>query len=526
MKEKNKGFDFDFIEVKTDKKIPGSMEEYKYLNNIEAEYAVLTLMMMDERNIEKINAAGITAREFGTVKTQRIYNTIIEVYNKNKTADYALVASTLAEYKIAISEFTEVTTAFAEERNLYKYALELIDKREKRAARKMGELLATGTIDLESITKMAMHITEIEEKKNSSLNILTPAQVKVENPRDLEKVPTGFTTLDKKLLGGYCFGALNIITGYNGNGKSTMLNQMCVAEALANGYKVMMYSPELTAGQLKSWLYTTIANGSEFEEARDYWGGVYKRFKLETAEEKIDKWVEEDKKLLIYADDGIPSDSEVLLRDIKRLIKDGYRIFIIDNLMKLELPDAYKNEYIAQKIFVNKLKQLCRENNIIIHLVAHPRKPAQNGAERVSKYDVSGSGDITNLADYVTAITRITEKEKEKNPAMKDSIIEILKNRPTGRETTVELWFDYDRRRYFENETEFDAGLNRDYGYTSSEEKKKELREVNRQEKINKLPTTADRKNKQLVMQAKNKKLIEELEELKEKENRDSDMPF
>ena len=147
---------------------------------------------------------------------------------------------------------------------------------------------------------------------------------------------------------------------------------------------------------------------------------------------------------------------------MNRMAKQGVKVFVIDNLMKIDLKDSYKNEYMAQKVFVNKLKNFARKYNAIVHLVAHPRKP-QQGSAKVTKFDVAGTGDITNLADYAIAIKKNTEKEKRNDQTLKDAYVEILKDRMRGYEFGVDLNFDRDRRRFYLNNQE----LNNDYGYTN-----------------------------------------------------------
>ena len=88
-----------------------------------------------------------------------------------------------------------------------------------------------------------------------------------------------------------------------------------------------------------------------------------------------------------------------------------------------------------------------------MHLVAHPRKSMN---EEIEKDDVAGSANITNLADYVTTISRAKDEEIEY-----DAMLKILKNRHTGVNVGKKLMFDIDRKRFFSAETE--AELNRRY---------------------------------------------------------------
>ena len=263
---------------------------------------------------------------------------------------------------------------------------------------------------------------------------------------------------------GVATGTLNIITGHNGNGKSTLLNQMCIAESLSQGYKVFAYSPELTNSNLKSWLYPTIANDEHFVDKS--YNDIHYKTLGKVGIKYIDNWIKD--KLFIYTDDSITTDGNKLLRDMNRLAKQGVKVFIIDNLMKIDLENSYKNEYMAQKTFVNNLKNFARKYGAIVHLVCHPRKP-EKGSNKISKFDIAGTGDITNLADYVISISRITDKDKEKEPELngKDSVIKVLKDRIRGNGEFASLFnFDKERKRFYSNQNE----LNKDYGYTNAYE--------------------------------------------------------
>ena len=127
------------------------------------------------------------------------------------------------------------------------------------------------------------------------------------------------------------------------------------------------------------------------------------------------------------------------------------RVFVIDNLMTLE--STVKDKYEAETDIVKKLKSFAKKYNALVHLVAHPRKSMN---EEIEKDDVAGSANITNLADYVTTISRAKDEEIEY-----DAILKVIKNRHTGFNVGKKLMFDIDRKRFYSAETEKE--LNRRY---------------------------------------------------------------
>jgi twinkle protein len=74
--------------------------------------------------------------------------------------------------------------------------------------------------------------------------------------------------------------------------------------------------------------------------------------------------------------------------------------------------------------------------------------------------DIAGSGDITNLADYVLAIHRVTNNEKAGeqdkkgnyiiDPCPYDCILDLFKNRPIGhQDKEIGLYYEHKSKRFY-----------------------------------------------------------------------------
>lgn len=294
------------------------------------------------------------------------------------------------------------------------------------------------------------------------------------NVYEAEKIKSGIALLDRHIQG-FVMGSLVILTGYNGCGKSTLANQMIISESIAQGYKVFVFSGELTAANFRYWLYTTIANKDDMIECKSREGASYLKVK-ENAKQQITDWV--DNKLFLY--DKYDYSEESILKVMELLAKrKGVRVFLLDNLMKISLSNATQNELIAQKNFINALKQFAVKYNAIVHLCCHPRKP-QAGQMILSKFEISGTGDITNLADYIVGIHRVSDNEKKEYMKYQDVIqsggkwnkeamidprdakLFLFKDRPTGvADKEAALYFDNQMKRFYIN----DKDLYKDYGY-------------------------------------------------------------
>ena len=266
------------------------------------------------------------------------------------------------------------------------------------------------------------------------------------NIYEAEKLKTGIYAIDNVIIG-MVFGSLNVFSGRNGAGKSTILNQIYVGEPVRQGYKVFIFSGELVGGNVKEWLISTLANEKDFLEFTSKDGYKYKRVGSSNRKDIIDKI--KDKVFLYDSDDY---DIDKILSKMEILAKRfGVKIFNIDNLMMIEANE--KDEYKAQTNIVKKLKNFAKKYNVIVNLVAHPRK-SQNS--EINKDDVSGSANITNVSDYITTI------ERKFNEDGTDDVtkLSILKNRHTGKNVAVELKYDSVRHRFYSSSEMIELNTN------------------------------------------------------------------
>ena len=280
------------------------------------------------------------------------------------------------------------------------------------------------------------------EKASTPLvdGVLTLDMIEDFNVYEAETVQLGIEYMDNRMVG-MVFGSLNVITGKNGSGKSTIVNQIYIGESIAQGYKVFLASGELTPANVKYWLIQTLANEEQFIECTNRNGYKYKKVS------PISKTrIEDDMRDKFYLYDEDDYNIDNLIKKMEILAKRyGFKVFVIDNLMMID--SKIKEKLEADKDKVRKLKAFAKKYDALVHLVAHPRKSADG--ENVGKDDVAGNADITNLADYVTIMIRASDEIEEY-----DAILKIDKNRHTGVNVGKRLKFDIDRKRFYSAETE------------------------------------------------------------------------
>lgn len=311
----------------------------------------------------------------------------------------------------------------------------------------------------------------IEEAKDVPIkDIIDLSDVGEYDINKAEKIKSGLKGLDKWIVG-FVVGSLDIITGVNSSGKSTLINQICVAEPLEQGYKTFIYSGELNKEQLRSWIQLPLCGPGyiqEFDNGTDVPKGYYVPKEIKKA---LDDWYRGN--IYIYNNEDDNTAKSLLHKMVELVKKFGVKNFVLDNLMMIDLECGEYESLKKQKEFVFSLKKFARRYNAVVHLVAHPRKT--DLIQRLTKMDVAGSGDITNLADYVLAIHRVTPKEKEGTinkkgdyivqPCLFDNILDLFKNRHTGyQDKAIGLYFDVKCKRMYGESDD----VNKKYGWCST----------------------------------------------------------
>ncbi len=292
--------------------------------------------------------------------------------------------------------------------------------------------------------------------------VYNPIELPVEGVLDLAKAEefdiqnaegllTGITDLDNQIYK-LVFGTVNIITGKSGEGKSVFVNQVAICQALDQGYDVFVFSGELPAPVLKNWVETNMIN-REHITLKD--GGHVRCFDQQSRL-KMEQWY--SGRVMIY-DDSVDTTASTLLHKMEEMArKFGTKVFLIDNLMMVDLECDEESRLQAEKNFIKDLINFAKKYNVLVFLVAHPRK---TGEIRVTKEDISGSSNIVNLAHMVFSVHRYSDGEragelnergnykKGKEPIKYETVVEVLKNRITGLVPKVDLYFDYPSYRFY-----------------------------------------------------------------------------
>ena len=162
-----------------------------------------------------------------------------------------------------------------------------------------------------------------------------------------------------------------------------------------------------------------------------------------------------DGKLWIYDHVGTIKPS-VMLAVIRYSI-DKHKIthFFVDNLMKVV---AGEDSYNEQKDFVNGLCSIAKDTGCHIHLILHIKK-LKDEETIPNKFDIKGTGAISDLVDNIFIVYRNKKKEnKFRDTGIIEAddydallLIEKQRNAEDVDAGAVPLWFDHKSMQYMDN---------------------------------------------------------------------------
>lgn len=259
--------------------------------------------------------------------------------------------------------------------------------------------------------------------------------------RNGHRISTGFNRLDR-VLGGFADGAMTVITGATGNGKSTLLGQIAL-NAIEDGEKVCFYSGELSTALFQEWLFAQAAGARYLIPVTDRFGET--EFLIESeAEKHVRQWLKD--KLILY-DNEVTQDikhNDILARFEEARQYYGCTLFIADNLMSASfLEPTSEDAWHKEANFAQALLNFTKYNKVHSILVAHPKKAGTG--ENIG--DIAGLSKITSIASNVCGIMKI-EDEQEQIKEGGDSQLTVIKNRERGKTGKITMNFDVKTKRF------------------------------------------------------------------------------
>lgn len=271
-----------------------------------------------------------------------------------------------------------------------------------------------------------------------------------------EKFNTGFENLNKT-IGGFYMGQVILLTGERGKGKSTLASQFGTM-ALKAGYNTFFYSGELMDWYFRNWIDLQIAGDRYINKIKNSYGTL--DYSVDgNVYPYIEQWY--GGRIKIYNNSIVQEDEhEDLIKTVEKAVtRYSCRVIFIDNLMTAMEDDITSDLNRQQTAFVRKLTTIAKRFNVLVFLVAHPKKN-QSGKYNFTNDDVAGSSNITNLVDVVLRYDtpERTDEESEVRPSR---VLQVFKNRLTGKLCIdgIGLYYQESSRRISENQFAYDWEL-------------------------------------------------------------------
>lgn len=416
---------------------------------IELEEAILGAIMLEKDAIEDVISI-LQPESFYHDSHQKIYSTILKLYNLNKPIDILTVMNHLRDSKEledvgGPAYLSQLTNNVASGAHIQFHAQIVHEKHIKREMIRVSTEISNksfdDSIDIESlidysqveinklatgsIKKLGSYIGDIGKKRLKELEVLSKLDVKITGVKSFNKLD--------KITGGWQPGNLIILAARPGFGKTRLSQEFATLGSIERPcvyFSLEMQDTELYERELsnKSGVENMFIRQAKFEQSD--WE------KLDTAQALI-----EQQKVII---DDTPALSVTEFRAKARLYKKKYDVglIIVDYLQLMKSPEYKKFREQEVADISRNLKTIAKELKVpIICLSQLSRDIEKRQDKRPRLSDIRESGSIEQDADVVMFIHLEEEYiDVDENPHVKNLVELILEKNRHGATGSIKLW--------------------------------------------------------------------------------------
>lgn len=230
-------------------------------------------------------------------------------------------------------------------------------------------------------------------------------------------------------------GTLTVVTGYANMGKSTLMNAI-IGTALRYHFPVCVASFETEVRPiLQDGLRMAILNCGKHDLAK---------VELSDADDIIDD-------RLHIISQAVDEDLEMDLAKFLELartavVRHGVKMIVLDPWNEIEHKrrrDETETDYIGRAI--RAIKRFTKQHDVAFWLVAHPTKPQEGTKKIPGLYDISGSANFANKADYGLTYHRESFDENEA-----EIVVTKVRMGLPGKRGSVRVMFDFRTSQFVE----------------------------------------------------------------------------
>lgn len=412
---------------------------------IDYERAILIIMT---KNPETFEDTCLRKEYFLNSSYSKMFEYLDEYYKKHQTINYIEIKKEHNDFDSQLYLEIEQTKLPIDDwgKTLISLENEIINAYKFSWIKKLMPLNLTFNEFKDKIDELAkIDVSKLKYYKTSS-------EIDMSSNENITYIKSGIFQLDKYIKG-FALGELSVWSGGNGSGKSTLLSQIAI-ESFRKGNNVLIFSGELKDSRLMKWMNLQICGKLNlyYNEKYDYYYPKNKEQVMNFS----------NNKLFIY-DNELGNDINKIIFAIYEAVKNkNVKMVILDNLMSMNLSSYGSDKYDVQTKLITDLSDMAKRLNIHIHFVCHPRK----STSFLRKYDISGTADLTNIADNVFIIHRVNNDFKKQTQEMFkwkndhelysfDNIVEICKNREQGiQDMFIGQYFETETKRFLNNKNE------------------------------------------------------------------------
>lgn len=422
-------------------------------HNLDAERSLLGALLIDKDTIVRV-AEFLRPEHFYRDAHRRIYEAILDLYEKREPADLVTVTSGLKKRKVldkvgGASYLTELTDSVPTPAHAEHYGKIVRDTAIKR------DLITTSSQIVEWGFKEELALEELLDKAESSLFAISQTQARIgfshvkptleeafdrldelhKNPEASRGIPTGFKQLDER-LGGLQNSNMIVLAARPSLGKTSLALNIAQHAALEKKIPVGIFSLETSREQVVHRLLSSQAD-------IDGWKLTTSRLEEEDFK-KLGEALGELAEAPIFIDDTPAlAVMEMRMRARRLQMEQDVKLLIVD-FMQLARSRNLENRVQEVSEISQALKNLARELDIPVLAVSQLSRAVEaRGAPRPQLSDLRESGSIEQDADVVMFLYR-EDAEDSSNMRL---FIAKHRNGPTGE---IPLFFRGERTRFYD----------------------------------------------------------------------------
>lgn len=211
-----------------------------------------------------------------------------------------------------------------------------------------------------------------------------------------------------------------VVTGKPSSGKSDFVDEMCIGYNVKYGWKIAVASPENKPNQIHAGKIISKICGKWVNNEQDVRSDWFK---------KAVSYMDTNFK---YIDLDGSYDLESILNKTKDMIfRFGIKVLVLDPFNKIKLKSSANkniNEYTNDYLLM--IDDFCRKYDILVLLVAHPRKPSVDGTKEYEPtfYDIKGGGEFYDMSPHGILVDRDYNNDVTKIKVLKVKFAHLGKN--------------------------------------------------------------------------------------------------